>query len=143
MCFIIPTFFFLKKRRGYCYRLRPFIRLSVYPLCYLPLNYWTKFNQIRCVNYITHMNGAYIGIFCPAPWGPGEESKGQISFNFNYKVNFKNFIPNFVCVLTNGRYKTYPARFFILSPISCPMGGTFRRWGCPGGQLFFRHGHVA
>ena len=27
----------------------------------------------------------------PAPWG-------QISFNFNYKVNFKVFIPNFgVC----------------------------------------------
>ena len=26
--------------------------------------------------------------FGPAPWGPEEGSKGQISFNFNYKVNF-------------------------------------------------------
>ena len=38
---------FLKKRRGYCYRLCP----SVRPLCYLYLNHWTKFNQIWCVSY--------------------------------------------------------------------------------------------
>ena len=32
--------------------------------------------------------------FGPAPpLGPGEGSKGQISFNFNYKVNFKDFKP--------------------------------------------------
>ena len=49
--------------------------------------------------------------FFPAPWGPGEGSKGQISFNFNYKVNSKIFIPNFVCVLTNERYKTYQTGF--------------------------------
>ena len=24
----------------------------------------------------------------PPPWGPGEGSKDQISFNFNYKVDF-------------------------------------------------------
>ena len=27
-------------------------------------------------------------VFDPANWGPGEGSKGQISLNFNYKVNF-------------------------------------------------------
>ena len=27
----------------------------------------------------------------PAPWGPGEGPKGQISLNLNYKVNFKDF----------------------------------------------------
>ena len=44
--------------------------------------------------------------------GPGEGSKGQISFNINYKVNFKEiFIPNFVCVITNERYKTYRTGF--------------------------------
>ena len=34
------------------------------------------------------MNGASNGnlFFGPAPWGPGEGSNGQISFNFNYKV---------------------------------------------------------
>ena len=45
--------------------------------------------------------------------GPGEGPKGQISFNFNYKVNFKDFIPNFVCVLTNERYKTYQTGFLF------------------------------
>ena len=56
----------------------------------------------------------------------------------------KIFIPNFVCVLTNERYKTYQTGLFILSPGSCPRGGTLGRWGCPGGQrFFFKHGHVA
>ena len=34
---------------------------------------------------------------------------------------------------------------FILSPWSCPRGGTLGRWGCPGRSknLFFKHGHVA
>ena len=36
----------------------------------------------------------------------GVRSKGQI-LNFVYHVNSKIFIPNFVCVLTNKRYKTY------------------------------------
>ena len=39
-------------------------------------------------------------------WGQtgdlGLRSKGQI-LNFDYQVNFKVFIPNFVCVLTNKR----------------------------------------
>ena len=38
--------------------------------------------------------------FCPAPWGPGEGSKGQISFNFNYKVNFKDFLYQTLCVFS-------------------------------------------
>ena len=82
------------------------------------------------------MNGGVQRIFfCPTPWGPGEGSKGQISFNFKYKVNFKEFIPNFVCVLTNERYKTYQTGFFILLPGSCPRGGT---WGYLGAKIKFR-----
>ena len=34
----------------------------------------------------------------PAPWDPGEGSKGQISLNFNYKVNFKDFLFQTKCV---------------------------------------------
>ena len=30
-------------------------------------------------------------------------SKGQIALNFSYKVNFKDFHTNFMCVLTNKR----------------------------------------
>ena len=37
-----------------------------------------------------------------------------------------------------------PYGIFILSPGSCPRGGTFGHWGCPGGQIFFfKHGHMA
>ena len=71
-------------------------------------------------------------VFGPAPWGPVEGSKGQISFNFNYKVNFKDFYLKNVCVLTNERYKTLSDGIFILSPESCPSGGTLWHWGCPG-----------
>ena len=38
--------------------------------------------------------------FGTAPWGPGEGSKGQISFNFNYKVNLKDFYTK-RCVCSN------------------------------------------
>ena len=65
----------------------------------------------------------------PAPWDPGEGSKVQISFNFNFKVNFKDFIPNLVCVLTNERYKTYQMEFLFLLPGSYPRGWT---WGAKG-----------
>ena len=47
----------------------------------------------------------------PAPWGPVEGSKGQISFNFNYKVNLKDFYTKLLFVLTNERYKTYQTGF--------------------------------
>ena len=45
--------------------------------------------------------------FGPAPWGPGEATKGQLSLNLNIKVIFRNFILNFVCVLINKKYDTY------------------------------------
>ena len=40
-------------------------------------------------------------------------SKGQILLNFGYHVNFKDFIPNFVSVLTNERYNTYQTGFLF------------------------------
>ena len=57
----------------------------------------------------------------------------------------KIFIPNFVCVLTNERYKTYHGRIFILLPGSCPRGVTLGHWGIPRGSnnFIFKHGHVA
>ena len=61
---------FLKKRRGYCYRLR----LSVRPLCYLLLNHWTKFNQIWCVSY-SHEWGARRIFFAPLPGALGRDQK--------------------------------------------------------------------
>ena len=46
------------------------------------------------------MNGACNGIFGPALWGPWEGSKGQLSLNFNYKVNFKDFYTKTLCVFS-------------------------------------------
>ena len=68
--------------------------------------------------------------FTLAPWGPGEGSKGQISFNFNNKVNFKDF-----------SYQTFPKikvtkhirRVFRSVAWVMPQGGTLGRWECPGG----------
>ena len=34
-----------------------------------------------------------------APWGPGEDPKGRISFNLKNKVNFKGFYVNFFVFL--------------------------------------------
>ena len=84
---------FLKKRRGYCNCHRP----SVCPSRYLLLNHWTKSNQIWCVS-CSHEWGVQQHIFFgPAPWGPGEGPKGQISLNFNYKVNYNDFLTK-LCV---------------------------------------------
>ena len=41
----------------------------------------------------------------------GRGKKGQISLNFNYKVISNIFKPNFVCLLTNERFKTYKTEF--------------------------------
>ena len=81
--------------------------------------------------------------FGPAPWGPREGSKGQISFNFNYKVNFKKFYTNFVCVLKNERYKTYQTGFSFCPLCHAPGVG---HWGAGGARgvkkNLFKHGHV-
>ena len=56
----------------------------------------------------------------------------------------KIFIPNFVCVLTNDRYKTYQTGF-IFGRLGHALGVGL--WGTGGTQgvkqFFFKHGHVA
>ena len=73
----------------------------------------------------------------PIPWGPGEGPKGQISLNLNHKVNFKDFIPNFVCFLTNERYKTYQTVFSFCRLGYAPGVGLGVPWGVGGLKLFF------
>ena len=60
------------------------------------------------------MNGACNGtFFCPISWGPGQGSKGQISFIFNYKVNFKDFYTK-LCVYSQMKdTKTYQTGFLF------------------------------
>ena len=107
-------------------------RPAVCPLCYLLLNHWTKFNQIWCVSY-SHKWGAQRQFFLPCP--PGALGKGQkvkyhlISIT---KSISKTFIPSFVCVLTNERYKTYQTRFSLCSLGHAPGVGL---WGAGGAQV--------
>ena len=65
------------------------------------------------------------------------EVKGQISLNFGYHVNFKVFIPNFVCVLTNERYKTYQTRFLFCHLGHAPGVGLWGTGGTQGSNNFF------
>ena len=93
------------------------------------------------------MNWACNGnfFFGPVPLGTGEGSKGQISFNFIYKVNFKDFYNKTLCVFSQIKDTKHIRRDFHSVAWVMPQGWDFGRWGCPGGQkkFFFKHGHVA
>ena len=80
----------------------------------------------------------------PPPGALGRGQKVKYHLISITKSISKIFIPNFVCVLTNERYKAED-RIFILSPGSCPRGQTLRRLGCPWCQkfIFFKQSHVA
>ena len=62
--------------------------------------------------------------FWPCPLGPGEGSKGQISFNFNYKVNFKDFYTKLCVCSHKSKIQNISDRIFIQLPGSCPRDGT-------------------
>ena len=79
--------------------------------------------------------------FCgPAPWGPREGSKGQISFNFNYKVNFEDFYTK-LCVFSQmeDTIKTYQTGFSFCRLVHAPGVG-FWGAGVPRGSknIFFQ-----
>ena len=56
----------------------------------------------------------------------------------------KIFIPHFVCVLTNQRYKTYQMGFLFCRLGDAPGVGLLGTGGTQGvKQFFFKHDHVA
>ena len=89
--------------------------MSVRQLCYLLLNQWTKFNQIWCVSYSHEWGAQHKHFFAPPPppgaLGIGEKVKYQL-ISITKSIS-KIFIPNFVCALTNERYKTYQTGFLF------------------------------
>ena len=62
-----------------------------------------------------------------SPYGqPGDlwvRSKGRISLNFNYKINFEDFCTK-LCVCSHNNVINISNGFIIVSPGSCPRGGT-------------------
>ena len=103
---------------------------SVCPLCYLLLNHCTKFNQIWCVSD-SHEWGAQRQIFLAPP--PEEGSKGQISFNFSYNVNFKDFFYTKLCVCSQMKDTKHIRRDFY----SVPGLGLWGAGGAQGVKKYF------
>ena len=74
----------------------------------------------------------------------GVRSNGQISLNFGYHVNFKDFYTKLCVCSHNERYKTYQTGFLF-----CRLGhalgvGLWSTGGAQGVKIFFfKHGHVA
>ena len=64
-------------------------------------------------------------IFGPVPWGPGKGQKVKYHLISITKSISKICVPDFLCVLSNDRFKTYQTVFFILSPELCPGGWYF------------------
>ena len=71
----------------------------------------------------------------------GEGPKGQKSINiikFQLQSQFQRFLkPNFVCLLTNERYKTYQTGFSFGLLGHAPGAGLGGYHGGLGGQIFF------
>ena len=122
MAFIFPIscFYphaFLKKRRGYCKRLRP--------SRYLLLNHWMKSNQIWCV-CCSHEWGVQGDIFFGlASWGPWEGPKGQISLiiiKFQLQSQFQRFSNQTLCVFSQMKDIKHIRRDFHLATWVMPNG---------------------
>ena len=85
---------------------------------------------------------------------PGAQGRGQKVKHHLISITksiSKISIPNFVCVLTNERYKTYQTGFYSVAWVM-PQGWDFGALGVPRGGggggggvqiFFFNHGHVA
>ena len=92
------------------------------------------------------MKGARTDKNCFAPPLKALGRRQKVKF---YSISIINsiskiFIPNFVCILTNKRYKTYQTVFSF-----CCLGHATGPglWGAGGAQvikkIIFKHGHVA
>ena len=102
-------------------------RPAVCPLCYLLLIHWTKFNQIWCVRYLHEWGAQHNFFFTPPPGALGRGQKVKYHLISITKSISKIFIPNFVCVLTNERYKTYQTGFLFCRlghALGVGLGGT-------------------
>ena len=125
---------FLKKRRGYCYRLRPSVCPSVRPSVMLsPPKPLDEIQPNLVCELLTWMGRATLIFFflVPPPRALGRGQKVKYHLISITKSISKIFIPNFWCVLTNERYKTYQSGFLF-----CRLGHAtvLGLWGTEGAQ---------
>ena len=70
-------------------------------------------------------------------------SKEQISLNFGYNVNFKDFLYQTLCVFSQMKNTKHIRRDFHSVTWVMPQGWDLGCWGAQGVKtFFFKHGHV-
>ena len=79
--------------------------------------------------------------FGPAPWGPGEGPKGQISLNiikFQLQSQFQRFLNQTLCVFSHMKDTKHIRRDFHSAAWVMPQGSDFGvPWGVWGVKIFF------
>ena len=84
-------------------------------------------------------NGTF---FCPAPWGPGEGPKGQISLNiikFQLQSQFQRFLNQTLCVFSQMKDIKHIKPDFHLAAWVMPKGWDLGvPWGLGVKQFFFQ-----
>ena len=89
------------------------------------------------------MNGTCNGtfFFCPAPWGPGEGPKGQMSYNiikFQFLSQFQRFLTQTLCVFSQMKDIKHIRRDFHLAAWVMPQGWDLGvPWGVLWSKFFF------
>ena len=88
------------------------------------------------------MNGVCNGnfFFGPAPWGPGEGPKGQISLNnkFQLQSQFQRFLNQTLCVFSHMKDIKHIRRDFHSAAWVMRQGSDFGvPWGVWGSKKFF------
>ena len=146
---------FLKKRRGYCNRLRPSVRPSVCPsVCpsvrpsvrpSVTLSPPKPLDEIQpnlVCGLLTWMGCATAHFFLAPP--PGALGRGQkvkyhqISLKLNYKVDLKDFLTKLCVSSHKWKILNISDGIFIWRPGSCPRGRTLGyRGGLGGPKIFF------
>ena len=104
-------------------------------------SFFPKFNQIWCVSYLHqwHMQ-ATAQCFGPHPLGPWGGTKRSNIIKSQSQSQFQRFLNQTLCVFSQMKDINISNGIFLLSPGSCPRGGT---WGYRGGgggwgsKLFF------
>ena len=80
------------------------------------------------------MNGACnVKKIWPRPMGPWGGTKGQISFNSIYKVNFKDFLYQTLCLFSQIKGSKHIRRDFNSVYWVMPQGSDFGALGVPKG----------
>ena len=80
----------------------------------------------------------------PPPEALGRSQKVKYHSISTTKSISKFCVPNFLCVLSNERFKTYMTGI-LFCRLGYAPGVVLWGAGCPGGQklFYFKHGHVA